>query len=152
MHINALLQPHLTGELIKFGFHNTTVTFRSLNPVLTLLACVNNNDAGESQHHRNPSTQPAKWRCVLAFFTRDNETENNWGKYTRMHGNEPENTNYKSTAGSSQPSRKQENTDNVMNMIQINTKYQTKRQEFIKKTLKDQWSRLQTICGEAEVI
>lgn len=48
MHINALLQPDLTGELIKFGFYKTTMTFRSLNPVLTLLACVNNSDVGES--------------------------------------------------------------------------------------------------------
>ena len=48
MHINALLQPNLTGELIKFWFFKTTMTFRRLNPVLTLLACVNNNDVGES--------------------------------------------------------------------------------------------------------
>lgn len=47
MHINALLQPNLTGELIKFWFFKTTVTFRSLNPVLTLLACVNNIRVGE---------------------------------------------------------------------------------------------------------
>lgn len=66
-----------------------------------------------------------------------------------MHGNEPENTNYKSTAGSSQPSCKQENADNMMNMIQINTNYQTKRQEVI-KTISDADVR-ESVCGEAEV-
>lgn len=59
MHINALLQRNLTGELIKFCFFKTTVTFRRLNPVLTLLACVNNNDVEESQHcaprHKPPN-------------------------------------------------------------------------------------------------
>lgn len=88
---------------------------------------------GETQHNCNPSTQPDKLRCVLAFFTRDNQTENNWWKRSRTYENEPENTNYKSTAGSSQQSSKQKNGDNIVNMIQINMKNQTKRQEFIIK-------------------
>lgn len=50
-----------------------------------------------------------------------------------MHENEPENTNYKSTAGSPQQRSKQKTGDNIVNMIQINMKNQTKRQEFIQK-------------------
>lgn len=50
MLINAPLQPNMTGELINFGFHKTSVTFGSLNPVLTVLDCVNNNDMGENHN------------------------------------------------------------------------------------------------------
>lgn len=58
MPINALLQPSLTGELIKFCFFKTTVTFSSLNPAPTLLACVNSNDVGEWQHGGPRRSEP----------------------------------------------------------------------------------------------
>lgn len=76
MHINAMLQPNLTGELIKFWFFKTTMTFRSLNPVLTLLACVNNNGVGESQHCA-PLDTSSQMKMCFGIFTRDNQAKHN---------------------------------------------------------------------------
>lgn len=67
MHINVPLQPNPTGEHIKFGFYKTSMTFRSLNPVPTLLASVYKNDVKESTQSLPPVTQPAKLKCVLVF-------------------------------------------------------------------------------------
>lgn len=69
----------------------------------------------------------------FCIFTRDNHAENNWGKCTRMHENEPANTNYKSTAGSSQQSSKQKNGDNSRKILQINIKKKQRDQNSSEK-------------------
>lgn len=91
MRINSLLQPNLTGKLIKFLFFKTTMTFRSLNPVLTLLACVNNNDMGGIVP-LCPLDTMSQMKMCFGIFTRDNPSKHNRGKRTCMHENQPANT------------------------------------------------------------
>lgn len=79
MRINSLLQPNLTGELIKFRFLKTTMTFRSLKPVLTLLARVNNNDMGGRGEGGIVTLCPldtsSQMKMCFDIFTQDNPSK-----------------------------------------------------------------------------